>query len=66
MGWFSPGKGPLGFGPVSFPSPDTGWKPMLCYIALRSVERFIEMLPEGILAKESATDAGSVQSGRCV
>jgi hypothetical protein len=58
MGMVLVRKGPLGFSPVSSPNPDTGYQPislsayqpMLGYIALRSVERFVE-LPEGSSAR---------------
>jgi hypothetical protein len=49
MGMVLARKGPLGFSLVFIPEPDTGGS--LCYIALRSVERFVEMLSEGSFAR---------------
>ena len=51
MGMVLARKGPMGFRPVSSLNPDTGYQPMLCYIAPQSVERFVEMLPEGSSAR---------------
>jgi hypothetical protein len=49
MGMVLARKGPLGFSPVSSLNPTQAGS--LCYIALQSVERFVEMLPEGSSAR---------------
>ena len=56
MGWFLPGNGRWDSARFHPRTPTQARS--LCYIALRSVERFVEMLPEGSSARPPLTRDG--------
>ena len=60
MGMVLARKGPLGLSPVSSPNPTHSGS--LCYIALRSVERFVEMLGDPFVEVQFDCTPGKVLS----